>query len=106
MRVFTVDGKNYKLPNSLNSFQQEMYIHLIDWKWRYITAAPGLDDGLEYDAILPASDVQTYPMLYPDIAIALQKHLQKYPFRIHKYFNHMASCQYQFVFADIVSSRS
>jgi hypothetical protein len=93
MKVFTIDGKDYKLPNSLNAFQQEMYVHLINWKWRYITRESCKDGGYQYDAILPDSYADKYPMLYPDIIDAFKMHLQKYPFRVHKYFNHMASSQ-------------
>jgi len=30
-----------RLPGSLNPFQQKLYIHLINWKWRHITREPG-----------------------------------------------------------------
>ena len=93
MKVVTIAGNDYKLPNSLNTFQQEMYVHLIDWKWKNITREPGMDRGIAYDAILPDSYADQYPMLYPGIVSALKRHLQKYPFRIHKYFKHMASSQ-------------
>jgi hypothetical protein len=78
----------------LNAFQREMYVHLIDWKWaQNITREPGYDRGIPYDAILPNEIADRLPMLYPGIVGNLKKHHQKYPFRIHKYFNHMASSQ-------------
>lgn len=93
MKVFAIDGQEYRLPGILNPFQKEMYIHLIHWKWAHITHEPGADRGGLYDAIVPAEYVDQFPMLYPAIVPALKEHLQKYPFRIHKYFNHMASSQ-------------
>jgi len=93
MKVVTIDGNDYRLPNALNAFQQEMYIHLINWKWAHITREPGRHHGIPYDAILPDEYADRYPMHYPGVADALESHLQKYPFRIHKYFNHMASSQ-------------
>jgi hypothetical protein len=93
MKIFTIDGKEYKLPNSLNPFQQEMYVHLINWKWQHITLEPGKDRDLEYDAILPESYADKFPILYPEIKDVLIQHHQKFSFRIHKYFNHMASSQ-------------
>ena len=93
MKMLTIAGRDYKLPNSLNAFQLEMYVHLINWKWQHITSEPGIDGGIEYDAILPESCAGQYAMLYPGIRQALDEHLQEFPFRIHKYINHMASSQ-------------
>jgi hypothetical protein len=52
-----------------------------------------MDRGSVYDAILPPELADQFPMLYPSILPAVKEHLQKYPFRIHKYFNHVASSQ-------------
>ena len=93
MKTITVAGKDYKLPNSLNAFQQQLYVHLIDWKWAHITHEAGLARNIPYDAILPEHYAGQYPMLYSEIVPELKKHLNKFPFRIHKYFNHMASSQ-------------
>ena len=93
MKITTIGGKDYRLPSVLNDFQHEMYIHLIDWKWAHITHEPGLNGGIYYDAILPEAYPGQFPTLYPPVADALRGHLRKYPFRIHKYFNHMASSQ-------------
>jgi hypothetical protein len=93
MKVIEQNGQDYHLPNSLNTFQQSLYIHLIDWKWAHITREAGINRDTPYDAILPEQYADQYPMLYPDIIPVLKEHLQKFPFRIHKYFNHMASSQ-------------
>jgi len=93
MKTFTIDGQDYRLPEMLNPFQQEMYVHLINWKWAHITREPGLDRGVIYDAVLPAQYADQFPILYTAIVFALKEHLQKYPFRINKYFNHIASSQ-------------
>ncbi len=93
MKVSTVNGQNYRLPGSLNAFQQELYVHLINWKWKHITKTPGTLRGLYYDAILPEEYADQFPVLYPGIVDAIKSHLQAFPFRIHKYFNHMASSQ-------------
>lgn len=93
MKIISAKGQNYLLPGLLNPFQQELYIHLIDWKWEHITREPGSVRGQAYDAILPESYADQFPTLYPSIVHALKAHLQHFPFRIHKYFNHMASSQ-------------
>ena len=93
MNEIMIDGKRYKLPNSLNPFQQEIYLHLIEWKWQHITMEPGIDRGLQFDAILPDSFAGKFPTLYPQIIGEFVQHLQEFPFRVHKYFNHMASSQ-------------
>ena len=93
MNVITVDEQAYRLPGSQNDFQQAMYIHLINWKWAHITRDPGLLRGHVYDAVLPDRYIGQYLMLYPEIVPVLNRHLQKFPFNIHTYFNHMASSQ-------------
>jgi hypothetical protein len=93
MKIFTVNGQDYRLPGMLNPFQQEMYIHLINWKWVHITREPGTFDDVVYDATLPDEYADQYPMLYPSIVNILKEHLKKFDFRIHLHFNHMASSQ-------------
>lgn len=93
MKTHQTAGNTYRLPNSMNDFQQALYIHLIDWKWAHITREPGRDRGGWYDAILPEEYVERMPMHYPPVRAALQSHRALFPFRIHKYFNHMASSQ-------------
>ena len=72
VKIVTVDGQDYRLPNSLNAFQQAMYVHLINWKWQHITREPGLERGVPYDAILPDSCADQYLMLYPTVIYALE----------------------------------
>lgn len=93
MTLLPKDDHSYRLPSELNPFQAEMYAHLISWKWAHITKEPGIDRGREYDAILPSRYADKYPLLYPPIVAGLMTHLQKFPFRLHTHFNHMASSQ-------------
>lgn len=93
MKVFHVGNQNYRLPGILNPFQQKLYIHLINWKWAHVTREPGKYSGRNYDAILPFEYADQFPMIYPGIVAAIKEHLQKFPFRIHIHFNHMASSQ-------------
>jgi hypothetical protein len=93
MQTRTIDGHDYRLPNTLNPFQEQLYVHLINWKWQHVTREPGYYRGTPYDALLPDTCAGTYPMLYPAVKGALERHLRTYPFRIHKFFNHMASSQ-------------
>ncbi|MPM09030.1 hypothetical protein SDC9_55346 [bioreactor metagenome] len=92
-----IKGKTYKLPGSLTSFQEEMYIHLINWKWQNITKDVGIynfkGNQIEYDAILPKSVQNKYPLIYPKILQDLKDHRKKYYFKFHQHFNHMASSQ-------------
>jgi hypothetical protein len=93
MKVIQIDGKEYHLSSPLNTFQQEMYVHLIDWKWAHITREPGFFRGKPHDAILPEAYAGQFPVLYPGIVDAVKRHLEKFPFRLQLYFNHMASSQ-------------
>lgn len=97
MKIETINNKKYKLPNSLNKFQKELYVHLINYKWKHITKEVGLykynGEYLEYDAILPESIRKKYPLIYPSILNDLNQHLEIYPFKLHTHFNHMASSQ-------------
>ena len=94
MKVYTVNGHDYRLPGGLNDFQRQMYVHLINWKWQHLTREPGMDiKGNVYDAWLPPAFVAEYRILYPPIGDAVHRHKAKYPFREHSYFHHMASSQ-------------
>lgn len=93
---------NYKLPNGLSDFQREMYKHLIDWKWGKNINEPGIyqkkdKSGVvrtyEYDAILPKSVHNKYPIIYPTILSDLLKLKEQFNFKLHQHFNHMASSQ-------------
>lgn len=93
MKEMVVNGKHYRLPDMLTPFQQEMYIHLIDWKWQHITKEEGYYGNTPYDAILPESVRETYPIIYPDAVGALKQHHSDFPFKLHQHFSHMASSQ-------------
>ena len=97
MKEEKINGKTYKLPGSLNKFQKEMYVHLIDWKWKNITKKPGLykykGEFIEYDAILPKTERKKFPLIYKPILNDLKDHKTKYHFKLHLHFNHMASSQ-------------
>ncbi len=84
----TINGIDYKLPNSHIKFKEEMYEHLIKYKWKYITKIPGIHAGQEYDIRLPQ-----YPHLYSPIVSDLNKLKKKFPFKEHIHFYHMASSQ-------------
>ena len=40
MRIVNISGQDYRLPSRQNIFQEEMYIHLINWKWQHISFQP------------------------------------------------------------------
>ena len=97
MKKLQVDGKTYRLPEALEPFQQAMYIHLIDWKWKYITEEAGINrhngQDIPYDAILPESTWKDFPVIYPVILSEFKHHQDCFPFKFHKYFYHMVSSQ-------------
>ncbi len=55
MKTITIGNEQYRLPDLLQPFQQEIYIHLIQWKWAHLTRECGYFAGQPYDAILPGS---------------------------------------------------
>jgi hypothetical protein len=93
LKIFTENGINYRLPNGLSEFQYQMYIHLINWKWKYITTEPGYHGKQPYDAILPKSYKEQHYPLYPPIVEKFLSHQQIYPFKSHTFIGHMASSQ-------------
>ncbi|MBN8279116.1 MAG: hypothetical protein J0M16_00725 [Gammaproteobacteria bacterium] len=97
MKVEKINGKEYLLPGSLSDFQRDLYIHLINWKWAHITEEAGVSEyrgrPIPYDAILPLRMADELPVVYPQIRECLLSHRRKNPFRLHSYFNHMASSQ-------------
>jgi len=95
VKVITINGKKYRLPNALNPFQLGLYIHLIDWKWQHITTDYGTSQGGKYDAILPGTMVERneWPHIYSEVRKVLRAHRSKNDFRIHPHFYHMASSQ-------------
>jgi hypothetical protein len=97
MKIESINNKEYKLPGSLTNFQKELYVHLINYKWKYITKDVGLykykGEFIEYDAILPKAIHSKFPLIYPPILSDLEQHVKKFPFKLHIHFNHMASSQ-------------
>jgi len=93
MATINVHGVSYLLPSQLTPFQLDLYVHLINWKWKNITKTPGIYGGHKYDAILPTTVHSAFPLIYSPILPLLKAHLTKFPFRIHQHFYHMASSQ-------------
>jgi len=97
MKEETINSETYKLPDHLSPFQKDMYVHLINWKWKHITKDAGFYKykgvDIPYDAILPNHVQSTLPIIYKPIINDLNQHLKKFPFKLHLHFNHMASSQ-------------
>lgn len=101
MRINTSCKIGYKLPSSLSEFQKGMYVHLINWKWKNITKEAGVYrkkiNGIvqeyEYDAILPVSVQNKYPLIYSPILSELLALKAHFSFKFHQHFNHMVSSQ-------------
>ncbi len=95
MKIVQRQGNSYRIPGNLDEFQQELYLHLIDWKRAHITTESGKYGQSTYDAILPDSCTANgqMPHIYPPIKSHLEAHREENPFRIHKFFYHMASSQ-------------
>ena len=94
--VDTMNQRNYLLPSQLSTFQRELYIHLIEWKWRTGMKEAG-EHGKEvrrkYDAIMTPEDAKKRLLIYDEVRDRLDQHHARYPFRFHKHFKHMASSQ-------------
>jgi hypothetical protein len=93
MKTYVVEGQEYRLSNTLNPFQLQMQVHLVNWKRTHVTREPGLHHGHLNDAILPQLFASQYPMLYSPILPAFTQHKQDFHFRLHQYFSHVASSQ-------------
>lgn len=83
----------HKIPANLSSFQEAMYKYLIDWKWKNITKKPGKYAGHEYDAVLPIEYMGKLPHMYEPIREMFWDHQKRFPFKTHKFADHMASSQ-------------
>jgi len=83
----------YLMPKTLSPFQEAMYKHLIDWKWKNITRKAGEYAGHEYDAVLPESYKDKLPHLYEPIRQLFLGHQKRFHFKTHKFADHMASSQ-------------
>jgi hypothetical protein len=88
-----MSGGSYRMPATLSAFQREIYVHLIDWKRNHITTEPGQYRGRAYDALLPDSLTGEVPHLYAPARQRFLDHQRRFPFKTHKFANHMASSQ-------------
>jgi hypothetical protein len=93
MKIVERNHESYRLPGGLSDFQQELYIHLIDWKWQHLTREPGIYRGKPYDALLPDAVREQLLLLHPSIVDAFITHQKNFPFKKHKFISHMASSQ-------------
>ena len=93
MKTYKLDGQGYRLSNTLNPFQLEMQVHLVNWKWAHVTHAPLMNHGHPNDALLPEPFASRYVMIYPAVLAAFKDHQHKFHIRQHQYFNHVASSQ-------------
>ncbi len=83
----------YRVPKTLSDFQRKMYMHLIDWKRRHITEEAGQYAERDYDTVLPEAYKGTMPHLYEPIRQRFLDHQKQFPFKTHKFADHMASSQ-------------
>lgn len=97
MQTYTHNGIDYRLPNDLNEFQIQMYVHLIHWKWAHLTKEAGRYSfrGKEYyyDAIIPLKYQNAKHPIYQPIITKFSDHFKKNGIREHKFIGHMASSQ-------------
>ncbi len=97
MGEFYTDGITYRMPGSLTEFQQKMYVHLINWKWKNITEAPGKHNFrgkvVESDVMLPESVKESFPLIYPMVLDEFRAHRkpENFPCRYLMHLNNMAS---------------
>lgn len=94
MKIYKINGKEYRLPSVLTDFQLKAYTHLIDWKWANICKDPGLYRGGYYDLFIPDKLRGQLHPLYPSVKKRFLSHQQKLPFKSHKFLGaNMASSQ-------------
>jgi len=82
-----------RIPAHLSDFQRDVYVHLINWKWRHLTREPGQYAGNTYDAVLPPVLKGKLPHLYEPIRQRFLDHQKAFHFKTHKFADHMASSQ-------------
>ena len=88
-----MDSGCHRVPATLSEFQRKMYVHLIDWKREHITSEPGTYRSRVYDAVLPESYAGKLPHLYEPVRHRFLDHQRQFPFKTHKFADHMASSQ-------------
>jgi len=58
--MHSANGSSYRLPNELSEFQEDLYVRLIDMKWRNLTKEPWIHRhngrDIPYDAIMLITD--------------------------------------------------
>jgi hypothetical protein len=92
MRVVRRNGMEYRLASSLNSFQEEMYLHLVDWKRTHITEERG-EGRKDLDTFLPEELKRELRMVYPPVVERLRQHERECTFQFHTGVDHVASSQ-------------
>ncbi len=83
----------YRIPQKLSDFQRRMYVHLIEWKRSHVTSEPGMYRGYLNDTFLPDSYAGKLPHLYEPVRQMFMDHQKQFPFKTHKFADHMASSQ-------------
>lgn len=83
MNITERNGARYRLPSGLSDFQQEIYVHLIDWEWKHLTTEPGYYRGNPHGALLPESVQDQLLTIYTPVREDLRNHHQQFQFRTH-----------------------
>lgn len=83
----------YRIPQSLNTFQKELYNHLISWKRKNITKKAGFFRDIPYDTILPKEKQKQLLTVYEPMRSIVRAHQEEFNFKYHLFFDHMASSQ-------------
>lgn len=68
-----------------DEFKRKMYKHLFEWKKKYVSR--------EHREYCDENDLLLFPHFYPPLIDRLMQHHQDFPFKFHKFTNHMASSQ-------------
>ncbi len=89
----TINGVKYYLPSKLTSEQEAIYVHIINWKRKYVTRERGLYRGHEYDAVFTKETIIP-PMMYKTI-VPLLEEMQRgdFAYKPHKFACHAVSSQ-------------
>lgn len=88
-----INGEKYYLPSKLTQEQQEIYIHIIDWKRKNITTERGYFNGIEYDAIFPNKSIIPEITYRPIIPALKEMQKSEFAYKPHMYANHAISSQ-------------
>mgnify|MGYP007069337652 FL=1 len=88
-----IKGVKYYLPSKLTSEQEDIYVHIINWKRKNITTKRGLYRGHEYDAILHVETAFPAMMYKPIIPLLEKMHQSDFAYKFHKFAYHAISSQ-------------